>query len=117
MVRSSGAVVLDRALTAYAEFKLSLGKDFGFGEDLLQVHAGLLIFFVGALLFKRRMRSRVPIILVYLFAIGNEVIDVFSPGSARDIWEPPLDVLNTVLWPTLLFSLLGGGHEQAIWTG
>lgn len=105
MNRAAGAVVLDQTLKSYADFKLTLGEDFGLGEDLLHLHAGLLIFFAVALLFKRRMRSRVPIALVYFFAIGNEIIDVFSPGSARSVWEPPLDIINTVFWPTLLFLL------------
>lgn len=92
-------------LSGYAEFKLFLGQSLGVQEDLLHVHAGLLIFFATAVVLRRRMRSRVPIALVYLFALANEVIDMFSPGSARNQWEPLVDVLNTVFWPTLLFLL------------
>ena len=39
----------------------------------------LIIFFAAALLSRRRMRSRVPIALVYIFAFANELIDLLSP--------------------------------------
>ena len=92
-------------LQAYTQAKLSLGTAYGVTEDLLHVHAGLLIFFASALAFRRRMRSRVPISLVYFFALANEVVDHFSPGSAASSWEPLADIINTILWPTLLFFL------------
>ena len=78
---------------------------FGATEDLLHLHAGLIIFFAAALLFKRRMRSRVPIALVYIFAFANVLIDTFSLESGASRFEPAGDILNTVLWPTLLFLL------------
>jgi hypothetical protein len=89
----------------YSEAKTTLAKVFGATEDLLHLHAGLIIFFAAALFFKRRMRSRVPCALVYIFAIANEMIDAMSPGSAVSALEPAVDILNTVLWPTLLFFL------------
>ena len=94
----------------YSEFKQSLGSLHGLTEDLLHVHAGLLIFFASALVFRRRMRSRVPISLVYFFALANEVVDFFAPGAAGSRWEPLVDVLNTVFWPSLLFLL---AHRRA----
>lgn len=96
---------MNQLMTYYAGSKHSLGALFGASEDLLHLHAGLIIFFAAALLFKRRMRSRVPIALVYAFAIGNELVDLLLAGSSASRWEPAVDVLNTVLWPTLLFLL------------
>lgn len=89
----------------YSEAKTTLAEMFGATEDLLHLHAGLIIFFAAALFFKRRMRSRVPIALVYVFAGANEVIDAMAPESAPPSLEPAVDILNTVLWPTLLFLL------------
>ena len=71
----------------------------------MHIHAGLLIFFAAALVFRRRMRSRVPIALVYFFALAHEVVDQFTPGAASNPWEPLVDILNTVFWPTLLYLL------------
>jgi hypothetical protein len=89
----------------YAAAKRELSTSLGASEDLLHVHAGLLIFFVTALLLRRRMRSRLPIASVFLFALCNEVVDAFSPGSSGNRWEPLADIANTVVWPTLLFLL------------
>ena len=92
-------------LEPYSAAKLALGDYLGVTEDLLHIHAGLIIFFVAALLLRRAMRSRVPIALVYVFAFGNEVIDILTPGKNGTSLEPIWDILNTVVWPTLLFLL------------
>ena len=89
----------------YSETKSAVGDHFGASEALLHLHAGLLIFFLSSLLFQRRMRSVVPISLVYAFAIGNEIIDVLTPGYVANVVGASVDILNTVVWPTLLFLL------------
>lgn len=91
--------------STYSSAKIWINEQLGATEDLLHIHAGLIIFFIAAMAFRARMGSLVPIALVYLFAVGNEAIDTLSPGSASSRWEPVVDVLNTVLWPTLLFFL------------
>lgn len=96
---------MNQVIVYYSEAKRALAELFGASEDLLHLHAGLIIFFAAALLFRRRMRSRVPIALVYAFAFGNEVIDLLSPESNASRLEPVVDILNTVAWPTLLFLL------------
>lgn len=73
----------------------------GATEDLLHVHFGLLIFVVVAVLFRRRMHSLWPVSMVWAFALGNEAIDYFAAGYELDL--SALDVVNTVLWPTVLF--------------
>lgn len=90
---------------AYSVAKREIADFLGASEDLLHLHAGLLIFFAAALVFRRRMRSRVPIALVYAFAIANELVDAMSPGGSANRWEPAVDIVNTVFWPTLLFLL------------
>jgi hypothetical protein len=92
-------------IAIYAGAKRSLGTMAGATEDLLHVHAGLLIFFGAALLLRRRMRSRIPVALVWAFALGNELVDAFSPGASATAWEPAADIVNSVFWPTLLFLL------------
>lgn len=73
----------------------------GATEDLLHVHFGLLIFVVVAVLFRRRMHSFWPVSMVWAFALANEAIDYLSAGYKMDL--SALDVVNTVLWPTVLF--------------
>jgi hypothetical protein len=86
----------------YWTTKRALSAWSGMSEDLLHVHLGLLIFVVAALLFRRRLHSPLPLAAVAVVALANEVIDVVAdPG-----WEgvPAFwDVVNTLLWPTVLF--------------
>lgn len=92
-------------IQTYSDTKRSIAEYFGASEALLHLHAGLLIFFVSSLLFRRRMRSWVPIGLVYAFAVANEVVDLLTPDHQFIPLEPVVDVANTVVWPTLLFLL------------
>ena len=92
-------------LSQYSAGKNAIGNYLGASEALLHLHAGLLIFFFSSLLFRRRMRSRMPISLVYAFAVANELADVITPGHTSRTWEPIFDISNTVVWPTLLFLL------------
>lgn len=96
---------ISQFIHSYSSFKNWLSESYGLAEDLLHVHAGLLIFFGVALLFQRRMRSRVPIAIVYILSIANEVVDAMTPGKPASQWEPLIDILNTVVWPSLLFLL------------
>jgi len=78
-----------------------MGDYTGATEDLLHVHFGLLIFVVIAILFRRRMHSLWPVSMVWAFALANEAVDYFGVGYQVDL--SALDVVNTVLWPTVLF--------------
>lgn len=89
-------------IIAYGQAKTWLTNYTGATEDLLHVHAGLLIFVVSALVLKKKMRSPVPLALVVLFALLNEVIDHLA-GGPQDSLEPYVDLANTVFWPTVLF--------------
>jgi hypothetical protein len=104
-VDSDSNFAVSQLFDLYSRAKQQLSETLGASEDLLHLHAGLLIFFAAALLFKRRMRSRVPIALVYAFAVGNEIVDLMSPERSSHVWEPAFDIANTVAWPTLLFLL------------
>ncbi|WP_126172080.1 hypothetical protein [Altericroceibacterium xinjiangense] len=97
-------------LTAYyTQAKNVLSEETGITEDLLHVHAGLLIFVLSTLLLRRKMRSAIPLALVYFFAILNEGVDRLS-YNAQTPMEPWLDILNTVFWPTFLFLVARKGR-------
>ena len=84
----------------YAAIKQSMSEATGASEELLHVHFGLLIFVTAALLLRRRMHSNWPVGLVWAFALANEAVDYFAAGYRADL--SVIDVINTVLWPTLL---------------
>jgi hypothetical protein len=83
----------------YSALKTSMSVATGATEELLHVHFGLLIFVVVAVLFRRRMHSLWPVGLVWAFALINEAVDYFAADWVLDL--SALDVLNTVLWPTV----------------
>ena len=93
----------DPLITGYGAAKQWLSAFTGASEDLLHVHAGLLIFVVSALVLKKKMRSSVPLGLVVAFALLNEVVDQLAGGGRQDPLEPFVDFANTVFWPIVLF--------------
>jgi hypothetical protein len=92
----------DPFIAGYGSAKAWLIDYTGAAEDLLHIHAGLLIFVVSALVLKKKMRSPVPLALVAVFAALNEVIDHLA-GAPQDSLEPYVDFANTVFWPAVLF--------------
>ena len=97
-------LVIDQIVGGYTAAKAAIISWTGAGEDLLHVHAGLLIFFLAALVLRKRPSSPIPLAHVVFFALLNELIDQLA-GGANDPLEPYVDVANTVFWPTLLFLL------------
>ncbi|MGN3975552.1 hypothetical protein [Tsuneonella sp. SYSU-LHT278] len=106
---------LDREFPRYAEVysnaKDTLGHALGLSDDLLHVHAGLAIFVLAALLARRRMRSWLPLGVVAVFAVANELVDAVGP----DAWDSlsAADVINTLFWPSVLFLLARRGRLGA----
>lgn len=76
----------------------------GFEDRLLHVHAGLLIFVVVKLGFRRSFASPLPLVCVYAGELINEIFDRLHHGR----WMPDTgsDILYTVFWPTILFILI-----------
>ena len=92
----------------YSNTKSALGTALGLSDDLLHVHVGLALFVLTALLTRRRMRSWVPLGVVGVFAVGNEIIDFFGPDPWNDGLSA-LDLANTLVWPLVLFLLARRG--------
>ena len=88
----------------YHETKQRFSHFTGASENLLHVHAGLLIFVVAALVLRRHMRSPYPLLCVLFFALANEGLDVLSGTPSKPL-EPYIDIVNTVFWPLMLFLL------------
>lgn len=88
--------------------KLWLVDHLDLAKDALHVHAGLLIFFAAAALFRWPLRSWRPWTAVLVAAIGMEIwhlrdsIRYETPISLRANLK---DVVNTIFWPTALLLL------------
>lgn len=95
---------LQSAAAHYREAKQQLEAWTGAEQELLHVHAGLLIFVLAALVLRKKFRSPIPLSLVVVFALLNELLDWFNGPSPNPL-EPLWDVVNTVFWPCILFVL------------
>ena len=88
----------------YGEAKHWIGTWAGASQELLHVHAGLAIFVTASLVLRRKFRSPIPLALVAVFAVLNELAD-WLDGPPADAFEPYWDIANTVFWPCVLFLL------------
>jgi hypothetical protein len=96
----------------YAAVKTAMSQVTGAQEDLLHVHFGLLIFVVAAVALGKRLHSPVPVLVVWAFAVTNEVVDYFA--SRWQIDASTLDILNTVIWPTVIYFVARYRSARAI---
>ncbi len=85
----------------YAAVKTAMSEYTGAQEDLLHVHFGLLIFVVAAVVLGKRLHSPLPVLVVWVFAVANEIVDCFAAQWRID--ASTLDILNTVIWPTVIY--------------
>ena len=95
---------LESAAAYYGEAKHGIGAWTGASQELLHVHAGLAIFVAASLVLRRKFRSPIPLALVAVFAVLNELAD-WLDGPSADPFEPYWDIANTVFWPCVLFLL------------
>ena len=105
----------------FADLKVSVSDALGVSPDMLHLHLGLAFYFLAMLLLRRPTNSLIPWASVLVLEVLNEAYDqvlILDPalytveispvGSIRDL-------LNTMLWPTVLFLYfrLGAGPETA----
>jgi hypothetical protein len=86
----------------YEDGKLAFSEWAQFSDRELHVSLGLLVFFLAMALFRRPMQSVWPWLAVVLFEAINEYLGMVLTGT----WNWPdtkLDILFTLLWPTLFF--------------
>lgn len=88
----------------YGAWKWEISRVTGASEALLHVHVGLALFVLSALLFRRKLDSPLPLVIVFVFALLNEAIDVYDETGPLD-FEPLVDIANTVFWPFVLFVI------------
>ncbi|WP_347271145.1 hypothetical protein [Rhizorhabdus histidinilytica] len=88
---------------AYAELVERIAAATGFPDQLLHVHAGLLILVLARLFTRRSFASPVPLAVVAAAELINEILDRLHHGR----WMPDTasDVINTLFWPLVIFTI------------
>jgi hypothetical protein len=95
-------------MSAFQSSKLWLVETLGLPKDALHIYVGLILFLGTAALFRRPLRSPLPILVVILAALAGELWDIIDTRAAgREIfwarnWH---DVWNTSFWPMVLYLL------------
>ncbi len=86
----------------YAELINQIGDGTGMADSLLHVHAGMAVLLATRVITGRRLSTPLPLAMVALAELVNEVLDRIHWGSWR--WsDTSSDIINTLFWPTMLF--------------
>lgn len=88
--------------------KTDLSELLGLSKDALHVHLGLVVMLAAMVVFRKSPASFVPWVAVLVIELLNEALDVFHWHEGHldfSTWGGVKDVLNTMLWPTVILML------------
>ncbi len=86
----------------YTQLIREIGDGTGMIDSLLHVHAGMAVLLVTRVVTGRRLSTPLPLAMVALAELGNEVLDRLHYGSWR--WaDTSMDIVNTMFWPLMLY--------------
>jgi len=98
LIDNSGAAAAADAPAFYARFILWLGDGTGLSDTVLHIHAGMAVLMLARIVTRRSLGSLVPLSVVVVAELFNEVMDRLHYGSWR--WSDTLgDIANTLFWP------------------
>lgn len=92
-------------VTAFAELKDLIEWTSHLSRDALHVHIGLLLFLGMAALFRRGPRFHRALGWLFVLCLLGECFDTlmaFSQGRSPHYLGSVKDIVNTMLWPTIL---------------
>lgn len=84
-----------------------LANTFGLDHATLHVHVGIVIWVAGVAI-AGDVGAWWPLLLVVAAELFNEVLDRLRVGSWR-VADTLQDIVNSVLWPVVLFAMARGG--------
>ena len=83
--------------------KTNLSEFLHLSKDALHIHLGLAIYLAVLLTLSRGRWLWLPWATVLTFELVNEAVDIFHHGSSTaDLGGSVKDIVNTMLWPTVL---------------
>ncbi len=87
-----------RAPLHYQHFIQWIGDGTGLSDTILHIHAGMAVLMIARIASRRSLGSLVPLSVVVVAELFNEVMDRLIYGSWR--WPDTLgDIANTLFWP------------------
>ncbi len=94
--------------SAVQAMKLAVMSASGLSRDALHLYVGMAVFLIVALLFRKPLRSIVPLLAVVLIAVAIEALDATDDLRSFGHWRVGAslhDIANTLFWPAVLFLL------------
>lgn len=95
-------------ISQFQQFKLNVIQLTDLSRDALHLYAGLIIFFMVALLHRRQLSSKLAIAAVVLVAFAAELFDARDDIFIRGYWRVGAslpDIVNTVFWPLIIWLM------------
>ncbi len=93
--------------TLHNRAKLWLAHTLGLDHATLHVHVGMVVWVAGVIV-AGDIGAVWPLVVAVAAELANEVLDRFRNGSWR-VRDTLADVVNSVLWPGVLFALARAG--------
>ena len=106
--------VAPAAATLFSEFKYWATATLNLSRDALHIHVGLALYLSLLLLARGRLGIGTVWLLVLALTLVGEVPDYLvlrQDGHVFDEWRHLHDVLNTMLWPSVL-AVLGSVDDR-----
>ena len=91
------------AATSWTDLKIIIKRFVGYRSDALHVVTGLAILFGAALALRRSVADWLPHIILLVFAVANEAVDILV-GGASQYGESAKDMVVTLLVPMILLT-------------
>ena len=99
--------------SAFQQAKLSIVESLGLSKDALHIHVGLAVMLAAALVLRRPLSSPLPWVAALAAAVAGELWDAWDDlgtlGHLR-MGAGAHDLLNTLVWPTVLLILARSGR-------
>lgn len=93
---------LHEVAALYHAQTLWLADTTGLPEQILHIHAGMIIFVATSLVAKQSLDRVFPLLMVIIMALGNECLDRINLGN----WNWPdtkADLIYTITWPLVIW--------------
>ncbi|GAA0731521.1 hypothetical protein [Sphingomonas japonica] len=88
-------------VTAYQGLIAGIVTDTGWDNRFLHLNAGLLVLFIARLATRRPLATMMPLAVVIVAELANEVMDRLNEGSWR-LPDTAQDIWITLFWPVCL---------------
>lgn len=93
-------------IEALVDLKMWAVATTGLGKDALHIHVSLLVLLGSALLLRRPLSAALPWLATLFVALAGEALDYLARGPGASWMDAAMhDLLNTMLWPTVLVAL------------